>query len=186
MLLILQNIYNGNQLKDCGLKMGSCTFEVNFILQSVIKILTAAITYPKYVIAVEPFWSIGYRAGLGKGESKCKRGPDLCFQGYLAGSLTCLGSCFLGQGLGIGLLPGCWGRIRVWTVPPSGCGATLKTSRVLACPCRTQCGQLLWSALPEAIKLLLKNKEGKTPTTFFWRILKASWSSASRYGFTGP
>lgn len=97
MLLILQNIYNGNQLKDCGLKMGSCTFEVNFILQSVIKILTAAITYPKYVIAVEPFWSIGYRAGLGKGESKCKCGPDLCFQGYLAGSLTCLGSCFLGQ-----------------------------------------------------------------------------------------
>lgn len=41
--------------------MGSCTFEVNFILQSVIKILTAAITYPKYVIAVEPFQSIGYR-----------------------------------------------------------------------------------------------------------------------------
>lgn len=74
MLLILQNIDNGKQLKDWGLKMGSCTFEVNFILQSVVKILTAAITYPKYVIAVEPFQSIGYRT-LEKGESEYKCRP---------------------------------------------------------------------------------------------------------------
>lgn len=65
---------NGKQLKDWGLKMGSCTFEVNFILQSVVKILTAAITYPRYVIAVEPFQSIGYRM-LGKGESEYKHWP---------------------------------------------------------------------------------------------------------------
>lgn len=81
MLLILQNIYNGNQLKDRGLKMGSCTFEVNFILQSVIKILTAAITYPKYVIAVEPFWSIGYRTGLGKGKASANVGLTSAFRG---------------------------------------------------------------------------------------------------------
>ncbi|KAK2545268.1 hypothetical protein Q9966_001095 [Columba livia] len=61
MAILNRNIYNGKQLKDQGLKMGSCTFEVNFILQSVVKILTAAITYPKYVIAVEPFQPLGYR-----------------------------------------------------------------------------------------------------------------------------
>lgn len=67
--------------------MGSCTFEVNFILQSVIKILTAAITYPKYVIAVEPFQSIGYRM-LEKGESM-NVSPDVC--GYLGGILSRIG-----------------------------------------------------------------------------------------------
>lgn len=74
--------------------MGSCTFEVNFILQSVIKILTAAITYPKYVIAVEPFQSIGYRM-LEKGEESTNVGPDVCgyFGGILSRLVTCLKYC---------------------------------------------------------------------------------------------